>query len=221
MRRAVRVSRTIAFVAGASSMLAGLVACADEELPDPLVPANQARADNAVPITWGEPFALADLQVVIQVPQTKPTSPEYYNAPVWVLQARIENPTEEEVPVPKLVVRCDNTDIDGVSYEGEALDQRPIPGGSFVEGSQTVSGPVDLDTRTAIPCTTPTLFVELTPPGSSDREVAAALLPAPAEATSAPAGSAPAETAPAETAPAPAAPAPAEPAPAPAPPAAS
>jgi hypothetical protein len=139
-----------------------------------LVPANQARAADAKPITFGTPLELGGVKVTIQTPERLPPDEQHYMAPTWKFHVRVDNVTKLEQGRPAFVVRCDNVPDRGVEWKGESIDQDPLPKGSFVEGDQVVSSPINFQTAKAEDCTNPTLFLEYT---GTDAPSAAAKLP--------------------------------------------
>jgi len=125
-----------------------------------LVPANQARAKDAKPITFGTPFDLGGVRVTLQTPVRQPPDDLHYQAPTWKFHVRVDNITKLEQGRPAFVVRCDNVPDRGVEWKGESIDADPLPKGSFVEGDQVVSSPINFQTSKALDCTNPTLFLE-------------------------------------------------------------
>jgi hypothetical protein len=133
----------------------------DDDADKPLVPANQARAANAEPITWDQPFELAGLRITLTTPvKETPPNPVHYNTPTWQFHARVENVSSEEQYPPAFVVRCDNVPNAGQGWSETSIDHDVLPAGSFVEGEQAVASPIDFPEGEPIECTNPTLFLE-------------------------------------------------------------
>ena len=139
-----------------------------------LVPANQARAADAKPIVFGTPLELGGVRVTLSTPEKLPPDDAHFQAPTWKFHARIDNISDLEQGRPAMVVRCDNIPDRGVEWKGQMLDQDPLPKGSFIEGDEVVSSPIDFQTDKALDCTNPTLFLEYT---GTNAPSAAAKLP--------------------------------------------
>jgi hypothetical protein len=140
----------------------------------PPIPANQARAAQAKPITFDQALEFAGLKITIATPVRETPDAKHYMAATWKFHVRIDNVSKNELSRPGFVVRCDSTPERGVEWKGESVDNDVIPKGSFIEGDQVVSGPIDFTEGKALDCTNPTLFLEYLDP---DAPSAAAKLP--------------------------------------------
>jgi hypothetical protein len=154
--------RSVRLLVGLGVSGLALAACGGSDGSDgPLVPANQARAENAQPITWGQPFELAGLRITLSTPvKEDPPNPVHRLAPTWEFHTRVENISGEERYPPAFVVRCDNVADAGQVWSEAQIDRDVLPPGSFVEGDQAVASPIDFPEGTPLECTNPTLFLE-------------------------------------------------------------
>jgi hypothetical protein len=155
-------SRSLWLMVGLGTIALALGACGGSDKPEgPLVPANQARAENAEPITWGQPFELAGLRITLSTPvKEDPPNPVHRLAPTWAFHTRVENISAEERYPPSFVVRCDNVPDAGQVWSENQIDRDILPSGSFVEAIQAVASPLDFPEGTPLECTNPTLFIE-------------------------------------------------------------
>jgi hypothetical protein len=168
--------RAFALVVGLGAVVVGLGACGDDDGPSgPLVPANQARAANAAPITWDQPFELAGMRVTLSTPVREAPDPRHFEAPTWSFHTRVENVGPREQYPPAFVVRCDNIPDAGQVWSEDSIDRELLPAGSFVEGQQAVSSPIDFPEGDPLECVNPTLFLETG--ASADDPKASAPLP--------------------------------------------
>jgi hypothetical protein len=153
--------RAITLMVGLGAVVLGLGACGDDDGPSgPLVPANQARAENAQPITWDQPFELAGMRITLAMPVREAPDPRHYEAPTWAFHTRVENVAPHEQFPPSFVVRCDNVPDTGQVWSEDSIDRDLLPSGSFVEGDQAVSSPIDFPEGDPVECVNPTLFLE-------------------------------------------------------------
>ena len=160
--------RTTRWTAGVVVTLAvvALAGCGQKDDDDssattgPPIPANQARAAKATALTFGQPLEIVGTRIVIATPAHLPPDKEHFEAPTWKFHVRIDNISKIDQFRPGFVVRCDNTPERGVEWKGESVDSEAMPSGSFIEGDQVVSGPIDFNEGKALECTNPLLFLE-------------------------------------------------------------
>jgi hypothetical protein len=150
-------------VALALVVLAGCGQKDDDDSSDtsgPPIPANQARAAKAEQLVFGQPLEIVGTKIVIATPERLTPDKEHFEALTWKFHVRIDNISKIDQFRPGFVVRCDNTPERGVEWKGESVDSGAMPSGSFIEGDQVVSGPIDFNEGKALDCTNPLLFLE-------------------------------------------------------------